>query len=510
MASPSTPAKSQYHHFIPRFILRNFAHPFRPPKNPPKGSAKRDKRRQKGGYQPGEPMLHAIHLAGAAAEVTETSVSRTFGFTDMYRDFANASNQHHLEEQLSRLESRAGEIVSKIRKAFDAGNQEVWITRTDRDILRKFLFIMKYRGSSARKRFYHQRIEDYSANDRESLLQYMREKGYQKPVDVWFDNIRAMLELKMDPKLEWMEELKKRAYPADAEWFIKHTQMMYLALCTPSHQDDEFLLTENAYSIQEGPVSLTVDPVTGESVMTCYTEFHVFATISPKLMIVLRSNLLPQPVEDINDDERYMKETLYELNAFQHNNPDTANSILEDLPIAKAHNSYSRIVDGRAIRIEGEDWTPRAYHKFCFRFFPISTSHVNKINCIMLEESYAISTIVFKSHLGARRALEYYLGMSCEHNFKTVSDAPDDLRFAFLKKLEQVVKQLGSGTIAVYQVRKSWMEEEDIFEELGQRLAKALPNEPTETMKLYMKLGQSITDIRRVNALTIVKAEVPC
>lgn len=144
-------------------------------------------------------MLHAINLAGAAAEVTETSVSRTFGFIDMYRDFANASNQHHLEEQLSRLESRAGEVVSKIRKAFDAGNQEVWITRTDRDILRKFLFIMKYRGSLARKRFYHQRIEDYSANDRESLLQYMREKGYQKPADVWFDNIRAMLELKMDP-----------------------------------------------------------------------------------------------------------------------------------------------------------------------------------------------------------------------------------------------------------------------------------------------------------------------
>jgi hypothetical protein len=54
------------------------------------------------------------------------------------------------------------------------------------------------------------------------------------------------------------------------------------------------------------------------------------------------------------------------------------------------------------------------------------------------------------------------------------------------------------------------MEEEDMFEELGQILAKALPKEPTETMKLYMKLGQSITDIRRVNALSIVKAEVPC
>lgn len=71
----------------------------------------------------------------------------------MYRDFANATNQHYLEEQLSGLESRAGGIVSTIRKAFEAGNQEVWITRTDRDVLRKFLFIMKYRGTRFRKRF---------------------------------------------------------------------------------------------------------------------------------------------------------------------------------------------------------------------------------------------------------------------------------------------------------------------------------------------------------------------
>ena len=187
----------------------------------------------------------------------------------------------------------------------------------------------------------------------------MREKGYQKPVDVWFDNIRAMLELRMDVKLQWMEELKKRAYPADAEWFISHTQTMYLALCTPSCQDDEFLLTENAYSIHEGLVSMTVDPVTGKSVMNCYAEFHVFATISPRLMIVLRNNLLPQPVEDVNDNERYMGNTPYELTVIQHNNTNTAKSILEDLPIAKAHNSYTRIVDGRAMLVDGEDGNPQ-------------------------------------------------------------------------------------------------------------------------------------------------------
>jgi hypothetical protein len=481
--------KSQYHHYIPRFILRNFAHPFRPLKTSPQGSKKSGKRRQKG-YRPGEQMLYSVNLAEATIEIIETPVSRTFGLTDMYRDFANATNQHYLEELLSGLESRAGGIVSTIRKAFEAGNQEVWITRTDRDVLRKFLFIMKYRGTRFRKRFYHQRIEDYNADDKEKLQKYMREKGFQKPADVWFDNIKAMLELKMDPKRQWIEELRKRAYPDDAEWFIAHTQKKYLALCTPSSQDDEFLLTENAYNIHEGPVSLTMNPDTGAYDPGVYTEFHVFAPVSPKLMIVLRSFVLPQPLEDSNEGLRDYRETMYKLNAIQHNNPNAVSSFLDDLPVAKALNSYSKIVDGKVIPLDGEDGTPRAYHKFCFRFFPISAYHVNKINCVMLEESYAISTIVFNSHSGARKALDHYLSMPCERSFKTVSNAPDDPRLALLKKLELLVKQLGSSTTALYQVQECGMDAVDVFQEMGKKLVDALLKEPTQTMKLYMKLGE--------------------
>jgi hypothetical protein len=236
MASSATSAqpKSQYHHFIPRFILRNFSHPFKPP-NPPKGSAKRSKRKQKHSYYAGEPMLHSISLASAAAEIIETPVSKTFGLTDMYRDFAHDFNQHHIEEQLSRLKSRAGEIVSNIRKAFEARQPDVWLTRADRDTLRKFLFIMKYQGSNFRRRFYHEHAKGYTSDDKETLMRYMREKGFQKPIDVWFDNIKAMLELKMDNSLKWMDVLRKRAYPADAEWFIINTQSFYLALCTPNY-----------------------------------------------------------------------------------------------------------------------------------------------------------------------------------------------------------------------------------------------------------------------------------
>jgi len=440
-------------------------------------------------------MLHAINLTGATAELIETPVSRTFGLVDMYRDLEGAANQHYLEEQLSRLESRTGQIIHKIRKAFEAGEREVWITRPDRNMLRKFLFIMKYRGTGQHRRFYHQNAEGYSEDDREPLLTYMREKGYQKPIDVWFDNIKVMLELKMDPEGEWMEELRKRVYPDDAEMYIAHTQMMYLALCTPSAKDDEFLLTENAYNIHEGPNSLLIHPDTGESIMGCYTEFHVFSVVSPKLIMVLRSFLLPIPEEDSDEEIKLWRETMLQLNIIQHNDPLHVRSILEDLPVTKARNSYTRLVDGRIVLLDGENGSPRSDHKYCFRFFPISTEHVNKINRIMLEQSHNSATIVFKSRLATRKTLDYYLSLPCDGGFKMVGSAPNDPKLVCLKKLEQAVKQLGSDTTAVYhQMQPSKISDGDEFETLGQMLAKDFPKEPTTFMKLYAKLGKLITD----------------
>lgn len=510
--SASTPTKSQYHHFIPRFILRNFAHPYEPPNHPSKGkrSAKRGKRRSKDGYFPDEPMLYAINLAEASAELIETPVARTFGLTDMYRDFTDASNQHYLEEQLSRLESNAGRIISTIRKSFEAGEPDVWITRADRDLLRKFLFIMKYRGSTAHKRFYHENAEGYSADDKEKLVEYMREKGFKRPVDVWYSNIKAMLELKMDPERKWMKKLQETVFPYDAQWFIAHTQMMYLALCTPSGQDDEFLLTDNAYSIHEGPNSFLIDPDTAEAKPTSYTEFHIFAVISPKLTMVLRSFLLPVVEEDSNESIRLWRESQFLLSAIQHNDPLSVNSVLEDLPITKARNSYTKRVDGRLKLLDGEDGSPRSYHKFCFRFFPVSTEHVNRINSIMLEQSHTSSKIVFNSQMAARNALEYYLGMPCEYekapNFKTFLEVPHDPRLMCLKKLEQAARQMGSDTKAVYQVqpvKRPKVSEEDAFETLGQILIENLPEEPSESMKLYMKLGELIADVLGCLVLTI-------
>jgi hypothetical protein len=165
------------------------------------------------------------------------------------------------------------------------------------------------------------------------------------------------------------------------------------------------------------------------------------------------------------------------------------------LPVTKARNSYSKLVDGRIVLLDGENGSPRSDHKYCFRFFPISTKHVNKINCIMLEQSSNDATIVFKSRPATRKTLDHYLSMPCDGGFKLVGNAPNDPTLICLKKLEQAVKQLGSDTTAVYhQMQPSKISDGDEFETLGQMLAKDFPKEPTTFMKLYAKLGKLITD----------------
>ncbi|ELR09756.1 hypothetical protein VC83_01180 [Pseudogymnoascus destructans] len=411
----------------------------------------------------------------------------------MYRDFAKAENQQGLEKQLAGLESLAGRVVATIRKRFEAGNENVWITRLERDTLRKFLFIMKYRSSNMYKRFCPETFEDYSADDREELLKYVRGKDFEKPIDVWFDNIRAMLELEMDPGGKWMEEIRKRAYPADAEWFVHHTQNMFMALCTPSEQYDEFLLTENGYGIHEGPVSGQVDPSTGKFTATSYTEYHVFAVISPRLMIVLRSFILPNPMEDNLQGIREFRQTVYRICASTHVNPNEEHSILADLPILQAHNSYTKYKNGMRVLLNGEDGSHRNDHRFCFRFFPVATDHVDKINGIMLEESYGISTIVFGSRTGARKIFESYLSAVplVESGFKTVNGKPDDPRLIFLQKLEHVAKQMGSNVVAVYRTRNNAPTEEEEYEAVARMMELTPPEERGEHMQLYMRLGGS-------------------
>ncbi|KAL9110639.1 MAG: hypothetical protein Q9227_004816 [Pyrenula ochraceoflavens] len=483
-------SKSQYHHFIPRFILEQFAHPYRPTRQQLRNGSKN-------AYRRGQSMLYTIDLA-EKGEVVEAPVVKSFGLTDMYRDLRqDEGRQHHLEQQLSVLESRAGQIISRIRKRYEAGEKDVWMTRKERNDLRRFLFIMKYRSTGFHKRFQHETAHEYSENDKKRLLQYMKSKGFTRPIDVWSDNIKALLDLEMDSGLKWAPNLREKMYPDDAMWALTHIQSMCLALCTPSDEDCEFLVSGNLFGLHEGPTDSSIDLASGKETGGVYTEYHFFAVISPKLMIVLRSNCLPNPEEDADEARKNWREDWYNSMLRMHNYPSKAHSVLESLPVRKANNSYTRFVEGKRVLKEGEDGSPRAYHKFGFPFFRIGSDHVNMITGIILNEAHAVDTLAFHSKTVTLKALEWYLSSPVDekphiYGYKVIFEGPADPRLICLKKLENAARSMGSNVSAVYKSLDPRQEKSKEFRgKLENELEKAFRLSPKGPATPYIKLGGS-------------------
>ncbi|KAL1636994.1 hypothetical protein SLS58_009520 [Diplodia intermedia] len=243
---------------------------------------------------------------------------------------------------------------------------------------------------------------------------------------------------------------------------------MYLSFCTPSDPGDEFLLTENAYDIYEGPVSHTTNPFTGENHTTACTEYHNFSAVSPKVMMVLRSTLLPNDEEDGVPGTRESRLLQRELHRRLHTEYDMTGSLLEDLPVAKARNSYTRFVDGAPFLVDGDDGTPRADHRFDFPLFPLSSNHVQKINAVILNESHDTSAVVFADPAAARRAIDFYLADPCDvagaYPLKIVSD-PYDRVLLQLQKLERAAALLGSSVRLMYNVHVDDSGRDFLFEQ---------------------------------------------
>lgn len=213
-------------------------------------------------------------------------------------------------------------------------------------------------------------------------------------MDVWLNNLKTIMELHMDPEGKWTLDLPKRMFVDDAIWFITHAQYMHMAICTPSNSSNEIILTDNSYNVFEGPNCFITDEYTRKVEGVFYTPLHEFAPISPKLMIVLRSFLLPVPEEDANPHMKQNREAFHCM-AVDMVYKFEVKSLLADLPIAKAQNNYSTIDNGHLQLNNGEDWKRSKDDKFCFEYFLIGREHVQTINGIFLDNAYTSSRIVF-------------------------------------------------------------------------------------------------------------------
>ncbi|GAB1207701.1 hypothetical protein APSETT445_006430 [Aspergillus pseudonomiae] len=430
----TTEYKAEYHHFIPRFLLRQFAALEQPlPSRRQRGRKPCSQRPQ--GQLLKDPFVNAIDLKKNA--LVQVSVSREFGLVDMYRD-QGYPNPRHIEDNLGKLEGHAGRIIKRATDTFRAG-QTLELTRRERDTIRKFLFLMKYRNSTFYARYNHDSITTYDSNDKHRMESYLREKRFKSPRDIWFANLKAFLDLEMDPDMLWINKVQKQVFPDDAEMFIHHMQFKFMAFCQPLSEEDEFILTHNAYGVHEGPSDVQIDPATGRIIEGAYTEYHNFAPISAKLIIVLRSSLLVDPSKEGAEDLQDMWETLRETVRQQHLFPDRAISLLQYLPIKKCGNSYSTTINGKLVLKPNRG--PRSEDRFYFTCSRISSYYVNLINSIFLEQATKGDTIVYKSRSALGRTLKSYLETS-RQGFKLVTEEASDHRLAFLQKLENIAGQL--------------------------------------------------------------------
>ncbi|CAJ0548438.1 Ff.00g020510.m01.CDS01 [Fusarium sp. VM40] len=106
---PAGDNTSQYHHFVPQFLLRNFAHNFEPKdctESEASGeSREKKKKKQKNRHgldsgklkrYPGDKVVNNVNLLQTPYVIDESPVKRILGLTDMYRDKNGATKRSNM------------------------------------------------------------------------------------------------------------------------------------------------------------------------------------------------------------------------------------------------------------------------------------------------------------------------------------------------------------------------------------------------------------------------------
>ena len=322
-------------------------------------------------------------------------VGRSYGIPDMYKD-VDHERAYHVEELLSKLESSAAIIYHRIKKDHESGKYNFSITRKDLNLLRKFLFVMRYRSPGFWSK-YTGTIDTYEHNDRDILIEFLKERSITDLRQVWLINLEVIVRTEIDADGEWLQTIGREMFGGDANMYVFHMRESYMAFCETQSSEDEFIITDNGFGIFEGPV--VFDPANLKSTGAdgspprfrdaAYTEFHKLAPLSPRLILVLRSNYL-------RDEPIWEKRRKVSNELDPQRNSD---SVLQDLPIKPPKIHYWLLPKKSKPVHTLED-------EFFFEIYKTKTEQVHVINTIMLQE--AVRSITWVSDESLVRSLHAF------------------------------------------------------------------------------------------------------
>ncbi|RGP81432.1 hypothetical protein FLONG3_577 [Fusarium longipes] len=163
----------QYHHYIPRFILKEFAH---------------TNFETNGGRSDG--LLHVFDVPSRQFRLGE--VAKTCGAQNLYYNTKD-NNPMRIEQLFSKLESKTSSIFAKIKTAVTEGHDHIDILEKDIHILFKFINL-----SIRRSKQYKDEVNNpYRENDFvfQRLFQTSRKSGRSsEPGQFWLEHLLYLLE----------------------------------------------------------------------------------------------------------------------------------------------------------------------------------------------------------------------------------------------------------------------------------------------------------------------------
>lgn len=271
--------KTQFHHYIPRFILRAFSDDFTlgSPNNVFIANVSTNViKKQKNSGAMRSPS-HYIKVYQVQSRTTVlTDLARAFGVMDLYRE-TSEEDCMKFEKSLSVLE---GDSATFIRQIW-SGNP-LSLTRAELERMKKFLIIMMYRSESRRDQYYR---EEYDTRVAVSARKHASQHKIEKIRDIWFKNLQWLIKTPLDDVMKeydrsfQLEMTEPWINLGDRKWPIHICELQEFGILAGNYvcvweaeEGTEFILSEGGFGIWEGDK--------GE-------KFHNFFVVSPRYAIVL-------------------------------------------------------------------------------------------------------------------------------------------------------------------------------------------------------------------------------
>ncbi|CAG8665941.1 4351_t:CDS:1 [Funneliformis caledonium] len=375
----------QYHHYIPRFLLRNFAID-----NYERIFESNINQQKKKSQRKAELIQTYVREED---QLRVSFISKTYGRTNMYKDINN-EDAMHVEAKLSKLERSVSETIRNIVKTSQMENQVILLRKNLED-LRKFIFIMNYRNS---QRYFQYANDKFDIPTKLMVTTFMQQHNLQRPAEVWLQNIREILDT---PYSEVKDN--EKIFDLDREDF-KHRMIDSFLIIWQAGENDEFIITSNGFGIFEGVNGMVFGKFPFQY------AYHSFYVISPKLVLVLCPSGFRKEVgtdhlynhfghRSIFDNVPHPSATPKYVGTGnkpynEHNRPKYNGSDLFEL---RAH-LFKMNLNSMGIEMQPND-------TFTFPFVKINSATVHLINSVLLNEVNSDLVLTF---------------LSCSYLYKTI------------------------------------------------------------------------------------------